>query len=186
MCRKLYPESAARLTTSVDIKNYIYGGRGIVTLEAPSGKSHTYIFAKPKNTDVFPDDVLFVYALHEGVKQFYVGMVEKDKFRLTHNSRYLPDTEIVKGAYYILRMATEPELKTPMILRHNGMCAYCGRQLSSEKSIATGIGPKCTKMRLVNNMNPHSVIDDSCNIDDLPDYIPEDINDEEEFDSQCG
>lgn len=148
MCRRIYPESAHKLSNAEDIKNYIYGGRGVVTLTAPSGKSHTYIFARPKNTDVFPDDVLFVYALHDGVKQFYVGMVENEKFRLTHNSRFLPDTEIVKGARYIMKMANTPGLETPMEIKHNGVCCFCGRKLSSEKSIITGIGPKCKKLRL--------------------------------------
>lgn len=145
---RLYPESSRKLVGAEAIRNYIYGGRGVVTLKAPSGKSHTYIFAKPKNEDVFPDDVLFVYALHEGVKQFYVGMVEKGRFRLTRHSRFLHDTEIVKGAYYIMKMATTPELDTPMELYHNGMCCFCGRQLTSEKSIDIGIGPRCKKLRL--------------------------------------
>lgn len=167
MCRKIYPESSHRLSTAEDIKNYIYGGRGIVTLTAPSGKSHTYIFAKPKNTDVFPDDVLFVYALHEGIKQFYVGMVEKGRFRLTHNSRFLPDTEIVKGARHIMKMATTPGLETPMEITHNGVCCFCGRKLSSEKSIITGIGPKCKKLRLEQirqNTDAESMkgLDDTC------------------------
>lgn len=145
---KTYPESSSKLNTSEDIRNYIYGGRGIVTLKAPSGKSHTYIFSKPRDEDAFPDDVLFVYALHENVKRFYVGMVEMNKFRLTRNSRFLPDTEIVKGAKYIMKMAFSDELNTPMELWHEGVCCYCGRKLSSEKTIKTGIGPKCRKYRL--------------------------------------
>ena len=142
---KIYPESSAQLVGQQTIRNYIYGGRGVVTLKAPSGKQHSYVFAKPKNTDVFPDDVLFVYALHAGVKQFYIGMIEKGKFRLTHNSRFLPDTEIVRGARYIMRMASEPDLNSKMELWHEGVCAFCGRKLSSEKSLSTGIGPRCRR-----------------------------------------
>lgn len=143
---KIYPESSHILLGSENIKKYIHGGRGVVTLKAPSGKKHTYIFAKPKNSYGFPDDVLFVFALHEGKKQFYVGMVEKDQFRLTQNSRFLPDTEIVKGAKYIMKMANIPGFETPMELYHEGMCCFCGRQLKSTKSMSVGIGPKCMKM----------------------------------------
>lgn len=147
---KIYPESSRELIGSEAISNYIYGGRGVVKLEAPSGKSHTYVFKKPMNTDVFPDDVLFVYALHDGVKQFYIGMVENRKFRLTKNSRFLPDTEIVRGAAYIIRMANTVGFQTPMKLYHMGMCSVCGRELTSESSLETGIGPKCRK-KLNNN-----------------------------------
>jgi len=122
---------------------YIHGGRGAVKLEAPSGKSHSYLFKKPTNGE-FPDDVLFVYALHED-KQFYVGMVERDRFRLTQNSRFLIDTEIVRGAFYIMKMITVPGFTTPMKLYHLGMCARCGRRLESEKSIQEGVGPKCRR-----------------------------------------
>lgn len=147
---RMYPESSERLTTAKDIYNYIMGGRGIVRLEAPSGTHHYYMFKKPANRDDFPDDVLFVYAIHDMAKKFYVGMIEEGKFRLTRNSRFLGDTDIVKGAYYIMRMSKSQELvdKTPMKLYHAGICAFCGRQLTSEKSIKIGIGPKCKKQRL--------------------------------------
>lgn len=145
---KTYPESSHKLEGSETISNYIYGGRGVVTLKAPSGKQHRYVFARPKNPNVFPDDVLFVYALHDRIKMFYVGMVERRQFRLTHSSRFLPDTEIVKGARHIMKMANIPEFKTAMSLYHEGVCCFCGRQLTSEKSIETGIGPKCKKLRL--------------------------------------
>lgn len=142
---KIYPESSRKLEGSQNIKNYIYGGRGVVTLKAPSGKSHTYVFAKPANPNIFPDDILFVYALHEGVQQFYVGMVELGEFRLTRNSRYLPDTEIVRGAKYIMKMANKPNLVTPMELYHNGCCCFCGNKLTSEKSLKIGMGSRCKK-----------------------------------------
>ena len=143
---KIHPESSRELKGRETISNYIYGGNAVVKLEAPSGKSHTYVFSKPRNTGIFPDDVLFVYALHEGVQQFYVGMVENRRFRLTQNSRFLPDTEIVRGAAYIMRMANTPGFQTPMKLYHMGICSRCGRHLTSEDSLETGIGPKCRKL----------------------------------------
>ena len=141
----LYHESSGELKGRQAIYEYIHGGRGIVTLVSPSGQQHTYQFSRPSERDSFPEDVIFIYAIHDGIKRFYIGMVEQDKFRLTAHSRFLPDTEIVKGANYIMRMASEPNLSTPMKLYHEGMCCFCGRQLTSDKSISTGIGPKCRR-----------------------------------------
>ena len=86
---RIYEEYSGQLSTAHDIYNYIHGGRGVVKLEAPSGKSHNYVFTKP-NDPTFPDDVLFVYALHDKTQKFYVGMIEKDKFRLTKHSELYP------------------------------------------------------------------------------------------------
>lgn len=144
---KVYPESERQFKSSELITNYIYGGRGIMKLEAPSGVHHYYMFQKPADRDAFPDDVIFVYAIHDFAKKFYVGMIEEGKFRLTRNSRFLADTDIVKGAFYIMKMAKNQKLvdQTPMKLSHMGMCARCGRQLTTESSIESGIGPKCRK-----------------------------------------
>ena len=144
---KVYPESSRQLRSSQLIYNYIMGGKGIVKLEAPSGNHHYYMFQKPVDEDAFPDDVIFVYAIHDFSKKFYIGMIEQGKFRLTRNSRFLPDTDIVRGAFYIMKMAYDQNVvdKTPMKISHMGMCAKCGRQLTHEKSIVEGIGPKCRK-----------------------------------------
>lgn len=142
---KTYPENRGQLKDRESIHRYIHGGRGIVTLEAPSGNSHSYMFARPVNKSTFPDDVLFVYAAHNNEKLFYLGMMEGESFRLTKHSRFLEDTEIVRGAKYIVSMSKSLTLaeNTPMKLYHEGMCARCGRPLTSEKSIEHGMGSKC-------------------------------------------
>lgn len=144
---RVYPESSKKLTESKVIYNYIMGGRGIVKLEAPSGNHHYYLFQKPADREAFPDDVLFVYAVHDFKKKFYIGMIEEGKFRLTRNSRFLGDTDIVKGAQYIVAMAHNQKLvdETPMSLYHMGVCARCGRELTSNISVSCGIGPKCMR-----------------------------------------
>lgn len=129
------------------IWNYIHGGKGIVDLIAPSGNKHTYAFLRPKNPTTFPEDVIFVYAFHNDEKLFYIGMIEQNEFRCTKNSRFLPDTDIVKGAFYILKMSNIEGFaeNSRMTLKHVGICGRCGRALTSEKALATGIGPKCMK-----------------------------------------
>ena len=78
---------------------------------------------------------------------FYLGMVEQGTFRLTERSRFAADTDIVKGAAYIVKMAYKPGLaeKSPMILTHSGRCARCGRALTSKFGIENGFGRKCLR-----------------------------------------
>lgn len=142
---KMYPEHSVQFTSSEDIRNYIYGGRGIMKLVSPSGNSHHYMFQKPTENAAFPDDVIFVYAVHEQTTKFYIGMIEDNQFRLTRNSRFLPDTDIVKGAFFIMNMMKSQHLvdTTKMELYHMGVCARCGRKLESEKALKYGIGRRC-------------------------------------------
>lgn len=144
---KLYHESAHQFTDSSTLNQYILGGCAVVTLESPNGKKHTYVYKIPHNSTSFPEDIRFVYALHDGMKEFYIGMIELDKFRLTRNSRFLPDTEIVKGALYIenLRHSQIFMSSSPMKIYHEGVCARCGRKLTGAKSIEIGYGRKCRK-----------------------------------------
>lgn len=145
---KMYHESACEFKDSTLLNNYILGGRGVVTLESPSGQKHTYVYATPKNSESFPEDVRFVYALHDGIKELYIGMIELDMFRLTRHSRFLPDTDIVKGARYIenLRHSQNFMSRSPMKIYHEGICARCGRQLKDSKSIQLGFGRRCKKI----------------------------------------
>lgn len=144
---KLHHESSHQFTNSEMLNKYIMGGRAVVTLESPQGKKHTYVYAIPRNSDSFPPDIRFVYALHDGVKEFYIGMIEMGRFRLTRNSRFHPDTEIVKGAKYIEDLRTSQVFldKSPMKIYHEGICARCGRKLTDPKSIERGFGSKCRK-----------------------------------------
>lgn len=144
---RMYPDNSTQFKTSKTLHQYIHGGRGIIKLEAPSGSHHIYLFQRPIDEAAFPDDVIFVFAVHEQQTKLYIGMIEQDKFRLTRNSRFLGDTDIVKGTHYIMKLAHNQQLldSTPMKVSHMGICARCGRKLSSEKSILHGVGPKCMK-----------------------------------------
>ncbi len=128
------------------LRNCMFGGRGYVCLVAPSNKGHAYKFNKPQNRDQFPDDVIFVSVLHES-KYFYIGMIERGKFRLTKNSRFDEDTESVKGVKYLMRMIDEDKFfeSSPMRVYHSGRCSVCGRKMASSKAIKAGAGPKCLK-----------------------------------------
>ena len=144
---KLYPESANRFTDVEKLRNYINGGKGVITLLSPSGVHHTYYYKKPRNPNEFPEDVIFVYAVHGGNKLFYVGMIEQGHFSLTRSSRFNYNTEIVKGAVFIMQILSGSRdiNKTQMTIQHEGMCSVCGRKLTSPKSLITGLGPRCAR-----------------------------------------
>ena len=136
-------------TDSNILNTYLYGGDAVVTLESPSGTKHTYVYSKPKDSDSFPIDTRFVYCLH-GTKRFYLGMIDQDRFRLTRNSRFTEDTDIVKGAKYIENLRKNQVFldSSPMKIYHNFRCARCHRLLTDEKAIKLGYGKKCYKKLL--------------------------------------
>ena len=144
---RVYPEFSKRITDKQILTEYIHGGRGIVKLQAPSGNHHYYMFQKPSSNACFPEDVVFVYAVHDFQKKFYLGMIEQNQFRLTKSSRFLPDTDIVRGAFFIMNSSKSQKLldTTPMKIYHMGMCGRCGRALEAAESVHLGFGPKCRK-----------------------------------------
>lgn len=164
-----YPECSAQITDSQILYDYMHGGQGVIKLEAPSGKSHLYAIIKPINSSDFPNDTYFIYAIHE-TKKFYLGVLEDDSFRLTKNSRFLSNTEIVKGANYLVSMMNNPLLlsASPMKIYHMGMCARCGRKLTSSKTLKIGFGKKCLRIYNISAMNNDS---EESFLAGLPDYV---------------
>ena len=137
-----YPESKHLLINHEDIHNYINGGHGVVTLEAPSGAYHTYVFKKPGKSSNFKKGTLFVYCYDGQEDCGYIGMWDTRTFRTTRNSEYDEDSAQFKGAKYILYMSMK-DFDTPMKLYHEGVCCRCGRQLTTPESIECGMGPVC-------------------------------------------
>lgn len=146
-----YPISRCEITDWQVLRNYCLGGRGITTLENPeSGKHHTYEFRRPNNPEDFATDTLFVYVLVKENTWLYVGMFNhlSNNFRLTRSSRFMNSSEIVKGVRYIVNKISGRSIKLvePMKFYHEGVCAVCGRKLTTPKSIQLGIGPRCKKV----------------------------------------
>lgn len=142
----VYPESSYELRGADNIRNYLLGGKGVVTLQSPSGIHRTYAFNRPRYQEQFDEGTMFIYAQVSSGVWNYVGMLTPEHiFRVTRNSRYELDHPITKGAAYIVKMMNGRITDTPMILYHCGVCSICGRKLTDPKSIAIGMGPKCRK-----------------------------------------
>lgn len=134
-----------RITTKTLLYRYVNGGSGQIDLVAPSGKSHTYRFETPIDGE-FPPSVRFVHAVH-GKRKFYIGMMEDGAFRLTRHSHFDKDTEIVRGAKYIVSRLDDGQPESledcQMKMYHNGRCARCGRRLWNSRQCGEGMGRKC-------------------------------------------
>lgn len=152
---RIFPEQSIIFTSQKTLYRYLYGGHAIVTLSSPSGVKHVYSYEAPINRHQFPDDVIFVYAVHFEdddlnnceCKKFYLGMIENDNFRMTRNSRFLYESPIIQGVFYIekLRKSQEFLSQSRMTISHNGTCARCGSKISSDKSRIQGFGRACYK-----------------------------------------
>lgn len=148
---ELYQESRYDMSRNSGLlRQYICGGRGIVTLENINTKiHHTYEFRRPNNPEEFDDHILFVYTLVRDNTWMYVGMYRTDYyvFRLTRASRFRSDSEIVRGVKYLVRRSNSDKSITdsPMRIYHEGICAICGRKLTTPKSIMLGMGPQCRR-----------------------------------------
>ena len=142
-----YSECSSILSDKDDIRRYVLQGKGVVTLKSPSGKHHSYFFKKPVYEASFPEGTRFVYTLGTSSIWHYTGMLEPNHkiFRPTFNSYYSELTEEFKGAKFIVKMMNKDMSSSPMMLYHEGVCAFCGRKLTNPKSLKTGFGPKCYK-----------------------------------------
>lgn len=145
----VYMESSHELSSKEAIINYIRGGKGVVCLESPSGKSRFYAFRTPLDPENFANNTLFVYGQVSNGTWLYCGMVLPDlTFKLTISSTWGKDSEVTKGVEYIMsRMLVDGPDKCSMKLYHAGVCCICGHKLTSYKSICDGIGSKCKKQR---------------------------------------
>ena len=157
----IVPEEEHRITTIADLNRIVYGHQGAIILESPSGKTHIYQYCLPIKKDGFPEDVRFVYNIHvnnkeyplskdsyESLTRFYIGMIERDQFRVTHSSRFEEDTEVVKGARYLEKMRKNQHLfdTTPMKIYTCGICARCGHIVKDKKFSPKGYGKSCYYM----------------------------------------
>ncbi len=146
MC-DIHHENSAELIGSKAIKNYISGGKGIVTLLSPTGVYHTYKFSRPRQPEKFSRDTLFIYHLCLDNTWQYTAMYKgsETSVRLTRNSRFSIHNPIFQGLVYLMKIINSLDTNTSMKVYHEGICSICGKTLTTPQSINRGIGPKCWK-----------------------------------------
>ena len=135
-------------TTITGIQQFILAGKSTFTIknDRTSGR-FTYKVDRVENNDGTPKDLWFVSALTGSDNESsysYMGLINKNGFRLTKKSKFTPETTSVKGFTWLWNMVTvKKELPENVKFYHEGRCAKCGRKLTTPESIEAGYGPIC-------------------------------------------
>jgi hypothetical protein len=142
-------DKTPKVISVVQAKQFILGGKAVITVSNGRGDHYTYQFRHHK----FPDgqDRFFVKVLskpdNESDSSYtYVGMMyPSGTFILTKGSTYTMESPCVKVIMWMLaRIKAGRELPLPASLRHEGLCGRCGRKLTTPASVDTGFGPHCS------------------------------------------
>ena len=138
------------LRDAAKIKRYCMVGHAVVTLYSPTGVYYSYSVEKPHkiDKDEFESSVRFIYFQdHKNGNWIYIGeLLNNGKiFRRTRASRVPVDSLPYKGALFLVKMMNM-NFATPMILKHDGFCSVCGKALSDEKAMESGMHRHCYNM----------------------------------------
>lgn len=141
----LYPDKRGRLRTQLYIRDYIHAGNGTCTLENPETHvSYKYIFLHPIQKESFERGTVFVNVLDDENIAHYIGKVDKyGNLHTTYRSLYSKQSPEYKGARYICDWAKKPHFHSRMHLYHEGVCAFCGRELKSPWTVQRGFHKHC-------------------------------------------
>jgi len=127
---------------------FVRAGRAVFTVGSPKGQHYTYRVVH--KTSAKYGDSWFVYVLtgrdNEG-DYTYVGVLNwREHVHLTRASKYRPDSQPVKVFNWAMRVIQNlTPLPVGYTIQHAGKCGRCGRTLTDPTSIATGIGPVCSR-----------------------------------------
>ncbi len=75
----------------------------------------------------------------------YIGMMRADAFFVTRATKHLASAAFVRGFEYVYRHLSAGHMPPHAQVWHESSCGRCGRPLTVPHSIASGIGPECTK-----------------------------------------
>jgi len=137
-----------------DIKNFIFAGRAIFTLQSSkSGIHYTYMMSVPKEDRKNEKHDLYFVAVLRGPNNnsdySYMGIVVRNgnswKFTLTKKSKIKEDAMSCVAFKYFFERITRipPHIDPQMNFYHMNLCGKCGRRLTTPESVERGIGPVC-------------------------------------------
>jgi len=142
-------ENIYKLENASDVKKFIIGGKAILTLESTkTGRWFTYKIKKAKKDD--EKSPFFVSVLTGGDNESaytYMGTIfnnDRLSFKLTKNSKIGEDALSYKAFNFFFNLLiNNDKLHSEMNVYHRGICAVCGRPLTTPESLIIGIGPIC-------------------------------------------
>ena len=130
-------------TSAQAVKDYLLGGRGILTVRSVrTGNHYTFKVGKPARAD--GPQILFVSVLVGRETYRYVGHlgVAGMEFVASRNAPACTATAAAAFAFLIACLR-KGALHADMEVSHEGRCGCCGRRITTPSSLAAGIGPEC-------------------------------------------
>lgn len=76
----------------------------------------------------------------------YIGMIRDRSFFTTRATHHLKQAAFVKAFDYVYKHLCAGHMPPHAQVWHESRCGRCGRPLTVPSSIASGIGPECSKM----------------------------------------
>jgi hypothetical protein len=140
------PFSSAELA-----RNYVRAGAAVVTLvSAATGVRYTYrVRANPDDSPEDPRRRFYVDLLHgpDNTSDYrYLGMIRSDDFFVTAATRHMEQAAFTKGFKHFYRnISVAKRIQPGLEVWHSSRCGRCGRALTVPASVASGLGPECTK-----------------------------------------
>ena len=139
----------AIMSDAETVKRFTLAGRATLTLQSLATGSHfTYKIDQMKDraTKERVDGKFFVKLLTGPETYKYLGIIDANGFRWTRKSCVSQDAPSLKGfMFFYDKVIRKGEMPGALIIRHEGKCGKCGRELTTPESVDRGIGPECWK-----------------------------------------
>lgn len=136
--------SGHRFTSASDAMSFMNAGNATITAVSVATRNRfTY---RVRESD---DGKCFFVGLLSGpdntASYTYMGVIRGDEFKRTAKSKIGPDAPSYKAFRWLFDMLKLNKLPDAVEVWHEGSCGRCGRKLTVPESIASGIGPECSK-----------------------------------------
>lgn len=137
--------------TSGVSRRFVLAGVAVFTVKSSSGEHFTFRVQKVDPSEEYPNTVWFASVLTGPNNEHdytYVGRVSASDLSVfpTRKSAYKPDSKVFRSLQWSLRVIDgKQDLPEGYSISSAGLCARCGRTLTTPKSIEEGFGPECSK-----------------------------------------
>ena len=135
-----------------DIYDFTFAGNCTITIE--SGNTGKWFTFKIKHADKKnPTSPYFVSLLTgpQNTTDFkYIGVIfDRNTFKLSQKSKMSLDSIPFKAFDYFFKHLIKGYIPENLFVYHSGTCGCCGRKLTTPESISRGLGPVCSKSKIL-------------------------------------